>query len=223
MNHQTTQPIRRAGRLVSCGAFALVGAAACLIPSDTQASYAEPVIRVEEDWVMVLYEPNDALTTPQFYTVMSPHDHLDSFFAQVTWNYREDPDFTPGGMQIQAWDTEYLVTEKSFFAEMLSGSAETVRWTQSLSTDGSKLTFAINNGQSTTWGTFGYPAENMKIQATAALPNLNGYNPVLSQSNSGISFGSNRVDSLTIAEVRYYGPSGLLATDSSPKVVFDRD
>jgi len=224
MNHQDLTPMLRMARSwTSHGAVALVGLAACLIPSDSQASYPEPVIRIEEDWIMVLYEPNDALTAPQFYTVMSPYGHLESYFAQVTWNYQEVPDFTSGGMQIQAWDSEYLVTDRSFATEMLSATAETIRWTQVLSTDGSKLTFTIKNGQSSTWGAFGYPAENMKIQATAALPNLSGYDPELTRSNSGISFGSNRVDSLKIAEVRYYGPSGLLNTDTTPKVVFDMD
>ena len=207
----------------SWGIVTAMGLAVCLLPSASEADYSEPVVGVQEDWVLVLYEPNDALTAPQFYTVMSPFGHLDSMFAQVTWNYRELPDFSSGGLQIQGWNGESLLTAKSFDSQKLSTSAETVTWTQTLQTDGTKVSFAIHNGQSTTWGSFGYPAQNMKIQGAASLPNLNGYNPNFSAAKSGVSFGSNRVGSLKIVEVRYYGPSGLLGVDTSPKVVFELD
>ena len=180
-------------------------------------------MQVEEDWELVLHEPSSAITAPQFYTVMSPHVHLDSLFAQVTWNYQELPEFSSGGLQIQAWDNETMLAKKNFGAAKLSTSAETVTWTQILHTDGAKVSFIIKNGRSTTWGNFGYPAQNMKIQGAANLPDLNGYSPNLSAENSGISFGSNRVGSLKITQVRYYGPSGLLGVDTNPKVVFELD
>ena len=193
------------------------------VPTALQAGFSEPVLGVVEDWELVLNEPNQALHAPQFHTVMSPFGHLDSLFAQVTWNYRELPDFTSGGLQIQAWNGETILVEKSFGTEKLSTTAETVRWTQILQTDGAKVSFTIKNGQSTTWGNFGYPAQNMKIQGSASLPNLDGYSPSLSVENSRISFCSNRVGSLKITEVRYYGASGLLGVDTTDKVVFEID
>ena len=193
------------------------------LPTSLQAGFSEPVLAVVEDWELVLHEPNEALNAPQFHTVMSPFGHLDSLFAQVTWNYRELADFVAGGLQIQAWDGETPLADKSFGSEKLSTTAETVRWTQILRTDGAYVSFTIKNGQSTTWGSFGYPAQNMKISGAANLPNLNGYNPSLSVGNSRITFGSNRVESLKITEVRYYGASGLLGVDTTDRVVFELD
>jgi len=60
------------------------------------ASVAQPpesIMRVEEDWVLV--EPDGDVLAPQFHTLMSPFIHLDSFYAQVTWNYWELPEFEP--------------------------------------------------------------------------------------------------------------------------------
>jgi hypothetical protein len=178
---------------------------------------------VEEDWELVLNEPGDALTAPQFHTVLSPFGNTDSFLAQVTWNYREVPDFASGGLQIEAWNGETLVRDKSFGGSKLSTTAETIRWTQSLTTDGTNLSFIITNGDSTTWGTFGYPAQNMKVQGAANLPSLDSYSPDVSVSNSCITFGSNRVVALRIKEVRRYGSSGLLSRDQTPRVVFAQD
>ena len=202
---------------VCCGAA--IAAAVLTAPTHSQAGPTEPVVRVEEDWELVLDEPSDSLTAPQFHTVLSPVGDLESIFAQVTWNYREIPDFAPGGLQIQAWNGETLFREKSFGGNKLSTTAETITWTQSLETDGSILSFTVTNGQSTTWGTFGYPGQNMKVQGTANLPNLNTYNTDVTVNNSCVSFGSNRVISLVVTEVRRYGPSGLLSKDTTRRVV----
>ena len=177
----------------------------------------EPVIWVEEDWSMVLSEPNDQIYSPQFHTVMSPTTSLDGNFAQVVWNYRETPDFTAGGIQLQSYEGDYLLRVRSVENRALSGTAETITWTQGLWTDGAVLTFYIDNGTSTSWGAFG---RDMRIDETATIPNLNSYSPDVSVKNCMVTYGSNRVDSLVITQVRYYGASGLLAVDETPRVVF---
>ncbi|HOW17520.1 MAG TPA: hypothetical protein PLC79_00675 [Phycisphaerae bacterium] len=179
----------------------------------------EPVIRVEEDWVLILNEPNDNLDSPQFHTTMSPFPNLDSYFAVVSWNYRETPDFVPGGVQLQSWNGDERIRSRTIDYGQLSTSAETITWTQSLETDGAVLLFQVLNGQSTTWGTFG---RDMRIDADANLPDLSGYSPDASVGNSCISYGANRVDVLMITQVRRYGPSGLLSVDSKTRVVYMR-
>lgn len=220
--------IRSCGGFLGCRfiAFCTAFAVALLVLTDSsvsQAGFPEPVVRVEEDWELVLDEPSDVLTAPQFHTVMSPFSNVDSFLGQVIWNYRELPDFCPGGIQMQVWSGDSLFREKSFGWGSLSTNAEAVTWTQALATDGTNLSFTIRNGQSTTWGTFGYPGQNMKIQGDANLPDLNGYDSDVSVNNSCVTFGANRVVSLKIREVRRYGPSGLLSIDQTPRVVFERE
>ena len=69
---------------------------ALAIPTAAADQPQDPVVRVEQDWRLVLNEPDNAVLAPQFHTVMSPFGHLDSFYAQVTWNYQELPDFDEG-------------------------------------------------------------------------------------------------------------------------------
>jgi hypothetical protein len=188
-------------------------------PSGSQASTTTDVVRIEEDWELVLNEPSDLITAPQFHTVMSPFPHLDSLFAQLTWNYRELPDFQAGGLQMQGWNGDALHIQKSFGSNRMSETAETVTWTQRLETDGTKVTITIKDGQSATWGSFGYPANNMQLQGAIALANLNTYSSSTSVANSHVTYGANRVERLSLRAVRRYGPSGLIATDSIPHIV----
>lgn len=220
--------LRRMRRSVSSAALALtVGAlffavsAVSSAPADggvNAASFDEPVIRVEEDWMLVLNEPNDNIDSPQFATLMSPYADVDSFYAQVLWNYRETPEFTAGGVQLQSYEGDTLVRRRSIEKGRLSTTAETITWTQSLETDGNVLSFEVSDGESDTWGTFG---KDMRISSNANLSDLSDYSPEVSAQQSCITYGSNRVNQMVIAKVRYYGASGLLGVDNTPRVVFE--
>lgn len=206
---------RKVGKLAG---GTLVGLFLLTLPPAQATDDAPPeIVRIEEDWFLVLNEPNDAMFAPQFHTVMSPFGHLDSVYLQVIWNYWEYPEFEPGGLQMQAWDGDLIEYEKDFHGQQMSTNAETVAWTQVLETDGAVLTFRVENGHSETWGTFG--GEYMQIYGLTNLPNLNQYRTTLSASNSLVTYGANRVDLLAIAAVRYYTAQGLIHTDTVPKII----
>jgi hypothetical protein len=214
--------VRRERRRCAYALFGFLFSVVCLgsAPAISAEAFAEPVIRVEEDWQLVLNEPDSGVDSPQFHTVMSPFDNAESYFAQVLWNYRETPGFTPGGVQLQSYYGESLIRRRSMEFGQLSNTAETVTWTQTLETDGTLLNFNVTNGQSTTWGTFG---KDMTISADADLADLNGYSPDTSARESCVTYGSNRVNLMVITQVRYYGESGLLGVDNTPRVVFELD
>ncbi len=178
----------------------------------------EPVIRIEEDWLLILNYPDPDIDSPQFHTVMSPFANLDSYYAEVVWNYREIPDFLPGGLQLESWNGEQLVRSRTVRETQLSTTAETIRWTQALQTDGTILTFDITNGLSTTWGIFG---KDMNITADASLLDLSTYSADVSAQNACVTYGANRVNLLAIVQVRCYGASGLLSVDRTPRIVFN--
>ena len=208
-------------------AFTLSGVVAGLVAVQTpdvqgQEGPVEPVVRVEEDWVLVLYEPDDTADSPQFHTLMSPYDHTEYVFIQSSWNYWERPDFTSGGVQLQAWASDYcLWTEGYFGKSALSTDAEVITWTQALETNGEILTYAVENGSSQTWGLFG--GESMKLSGYVHVADLAGYSPDLSAANSWVSYGTNRVEYLALKEVRYYSESGLLYSDTAPRVVYEME
>ncbi|MCC7290856.1 MAG: hypothetical protein IT449_02205 [Phycisphaerales bacterium] len=193
-------------------AFAL--GTAWIWPASALLPEGDPVLRVEEDWELVLNEPDGETASPQFATVMSPHSDMNSYYAQTLWNYRETPDFVLGGIQLHSYRGAYLIRTRSVEYRVLSSSAETILWTQALETNGVTLTYSVFDGTSTTWGTFG---RDMNISSSAGVSDLSGYDPAFSAANACVTFGSNRVDSLVLKRVRYYGRDGLLYTDETPR------
>jgi hypothetical protein len=183
------------------------------------ASDPAAVVRVEEDWVLVLNQPGEEVNSPQFHTVMSPRPHTSGPYMQVSWNYRELPDFEAGGLQLQAWYDDDCISSRDVYEESLSSQAETITWTQELKTTGNELLFRILNGQATSWGSFA--GEYVVVSSGADYPNLSGYSPFVSRANSWISYGSNRVTKLVIQEVRWYGAGDeLLYHRTEPITVF---
>lgn len=177
------------------------------------------VMRVEEDWELRLNEPGEMENAPQFHSLMSPSGNTDSFYFQICWNYHEDPDFVPGGLQLVAYNDDDLVGSKAVRSDQLSRSAETIVWTQSLSTNGLVLTFNVSNGRSVTWGSFGGPLASLALAHPVS--NLNNYRPSVSAASSWVSYGANRVNLVQIREVRYYDAVGnLIDRDQTPRVVY---
>ncbi len=178
-------------------------------------------VRVEEDWEVVLNEPESNLDAPQLHTVISPWTDMDHYYGQVTWNYREIPDFVSGGMQISAWRGDEILAKRVAREDPLSTAAETLSWTQSMRcTIQGSLVFQIKDGVSATWGQFG--GTELTLMGTVGLYNLSGYSTDFSVANSWVSFGSNRVDLVRIKEVRRYDANNnLISRDTSPRVVFE--
>lgn len=197
-------------------------AAALMLHAGKNTAYPDQpqdVMQVEEDWELELLEPATEKTAPQLETVISPFGHMNSIFARTTWNYREFPDFQAGGMQLQAWSGATKAADANFGTDDLSTVSETITWTQALETNGAVLTLQIKNGASVTWGSFG--GASLTIHGLANLHDLNHYDTQVSQENSGITFGANRVARLRITQVRRYGHGqSLLSTDDTPRVIY---
>jgi hypothetical protein len=205
-------------RIVALAGTLAVRAAPVLVPAEEPAAPASPVTRIEEDWVLWVYQPNGALFSPQFHTVMSPVDDLNSYYFQVTWNYRELPDFAPGGFQVQSWHNDTDLASHDVNNQELSRSAEIITWTQVLETNGNQIAFSLVNGRSATWGSFDHPRTT--IVQDGSVSDLESYSPDLSIQNACITYGQNRVYVLRIREIRYYSDTELLWTDASAYDVY---
>ncbi|MDH3718339.1 MAG: hypothetical protein OES79_09490 [Planctomycetota bacterium] len=212
-NRQATQ-YRPGCQLVFAALFSLL-----VLHANVSQAAENDVVRVEEDWELVLTEPSDAKTCPQFETAMSPHGHADADYARVTWNYREFDTFHGAGLQVQTWHGDQLQWHRSVSEQDLSNTAEGIIWTQALETDGTTSVFRIINGQSTTWGSFG--GDDTAVQLAKSVANLNGYTTGTSTANCQITYGLNRVSLLRIKEVRRYRADGeLISVDSEPKLLY---
>jgi len=178
------------------------------------------ITRVEEDWELVVAEPDIYSDAPQVTSVLSPFGHLESVYAAFEFNHRSQPQFTAGGVQVQVWNGEEpLANRPSEFTNKLQFSGETVRWTQVMELNGGQLHFEIANGSSTSWGEFG-TGHSLRVSVASSLSTLSGYSSSVSVDSSGVGYAGNRVTSVTLKRVRrYLVNNDLLDEVTSPVVV----
>lgn len=176
---------------------------------------------VEEDWVLVVAQPDPVGVGPQITTCMSPVSGNPSpFFVAFDLNYRELPNFLAGGMQVQAWANGQILSSSSQGSGLFNTAGETVTWTQRMALVNNLVVYNVENGTSTTWGAFG---QGSQLSATfpASVQSLGSYDPDDSARRSGVGWESNLVTSLTLVRVRYYSGGQLLWTDTNPRPVVD--
>ena len=188
-----------------CGS-SLVAASRC-------AHGEEPVItRIEEDWVLVVRNPNLAKTAPQLLNVISPIPNLSGQYAILEVNHATQPQFSAGGLQLQAWKGETLTAfHPSICSASLRFDNETIRYTIVMDLQGGKLTVEVKDGSSDTWGTFGSKAY-LKTHMASSLSDLGQYSPQFSADQSRVGYGGKRVGRFYLDRTRYF-------SDSSPTPV----
>ena len=184
---------------------------------------AADIVRVEEDWELVVKEPDVDTQAPQVTCVISPTGGIESSYAALTVNHKTLPDYDAGGIQLQVWrDGDAVANSKHPQDDLLGTANETITWTQRMSAENGQLVFEVVAGQSTTWGSFGGQG-NLRASADTALSNLNGYDWHVSVANSGVGYAGNRVTKLVLKRVRSYSAEGLVQEDNSPKTVHPHD
>ncbi len=201
----------------SLSSIALLSCLMCLAPTGT--SLGVDVARVEEDWQLVVNQPDVGLNGPQVTCVIAPSS-ADSGYCAFDINYCTQPSYSAGGLQMHVWNPYTPIVTSNFpVTGVMQTTNETVTWTTSMTLVDGVLTFQVTNGQSATWGNFGGTDDTTLAVSTAA-SNLNGYDPNVSLDNSGVSFASNLVTSLTLTAVRFYAADGSLITQiTTPQVV----
>jgi hypothetical protein len=191
-----------------------------LLPKGTFAQEVT-IVHVEEDWELVVDEPDSDTTAPQVTCMMSPTGDEDGLHMTFELNHKSGAQFVTGGLTMQVWDGEaWVSTNRGDSSASMSTAAETVRWTQSMKIQGNNLTFEIKNGTSSSWGAFGDGSNKFKASTSWGPTNIVAYSPETSVRLSGIGFASNRVQSLILKRVRVYAPTGEFYEDTTPRVVY---
>jgi len=189
--------------------------AAVMVAAGAAHAVAQDIVRVEEDWEMVLGTPDASVCGPQVAITMSPYSDISSTFFTMEINHRSAPYWTPGGITLHQWDGEQRIQSLDRAdRSIMQTDSETVKWTQILDVNGNSLTFQIKNGSSTTWGPFGI-AGHLKMNTNWPAGNLNSYTPDVSVSQSGVAYAGNRVKSLSIKSLRITLSDGSQFTDST--------
>ena len=216
LEHRTRHRFRIVGALL---AFTAIAAVVSNSGARAQVGGVD-VFRIEEDWQLIVTDPDVNENGPQVTCTISPSD-MSAAYCAFDLNYHTQPDYIAGGMQLHTWDPQDPIHfANSTHNNLMAISNETVTWTTRMTWYNGNLHFRIMNGQSQTWGSFGGYGDSLWLWLPTSLPNLNTYDPEVSLENSGVSFASNLVVSQTLMAVRYYDANGnLIQQITTPQVV----
>jgi hypothetical protein len=179
-----------------------------LILLSAPAAAQSDIVQIEEHWELVIGQPDAAVSAPQATMVMSPNGSLDGQYFLFTVNHRDVPSYEPGGVQVQLWNADEAVVSDSWGSSTLDQSNDTIRWVERLSVDEGTMTFQITDGSSLAWGSFG-DGGGLSLSTPTELANLNDYLPAISIGESEVGYAGNRVQSLTLTELRWQTADGL--------------
>ncbi len=186
-----------------------LGLACCL--AFTSAALGDnpgDIVKVEEDWRLVVGQANAESAAPQVATAMFVAGESPNSCAMFLLNYRNSHSFTAGGMEVQMLAGDAIVeSDSAHDHEQMENANEVVTWTQRLSVEGCQLKFEVLDGHSQTWGEFG-DSSHLRLQRNSQCSNLNYYSAAYSWENSGVQFGANRVQSLRLVGGRRYTRDG---------------
>lgn len=206
MRCQRLQPL---GRLRWSG-LVLALLAACL-PNTAAASDLDPV-RVEEDWELVLNQPNAEIHSPQLTLFMFPSQSNDNMYFQLQLNHAATADYAGGGYQVTAVaDGIPLDFVRSSIRQPFRQDQGLVVWTTVMANMNGEILFAVKDGLADDWGAFGGPEYLVRMPA-GGLTSLNDYSPLQTIEAVDVGFGANRVASLVLKRVRLYYPNGQVVS-----------
>lgn len=184
------------------------------------ASAADPtIVRIEEDWEVVIGTPDPTAHAPQIIQAMSSTNRLADVHCVFEMNHKTQPDYVPGFIQLQCWSGDTLLGYgTSSKTGLLQTSGEVIRYTVSMELKSGCVDFRIKNGSSATWGSFGSQGYlRCRIPTTQLyFPN---YSPDFSVANSKITYAAHCVQKLSQKEVRYYDVLGLLVSKDTTERV----
>jgi hypothetical protein len=192
--------------------------ALCLTPP-AHAFVGATVMRIEEDWEVVVGEPSPDENLPQLYVVTTPTGNVDGQYSVFEINNLLLPDFYGGGLQFQTWWGDQATGEAHHSNySSLASNGETITFTTRMRAWGDgTISFRIQNGQSTTWGAFGNN-NSLRIVRDCELSDLSTYNPESSAKFSRVGSGRGRITTFRIKQVRYYDANGnLISTDNTTR------
>lgn len=181
-------------RIIGC---AVAGSLAFLLAG--QAAAQSEILEIEEHWELVIGEPDAPVSAPQATMVMSPSGDLEGQYFLFTINYRNLPNYEPGGLQVQLWHGDEAVATDSFGASALDQTNDTIQWVEHLKVEDGTLTFGVD-GSSLAWGSFG-GGESLSLSTPTSLTSLNGYRPAISIGESQVGYAGNRVQHLTLTKL----------------------
>ncbi|MEZ6127056.1 MAG: hypothetical protein R3C59_00070 [Planctomycetaceae bacterium] len=194
--------------------FVLTGNPSAVFGQTSEA----PIVRVEEDWVAYIRNPDENVAAPQLVHVISPLKHLDGPYGLIEFNHRSQPSFQEGGFQVQSWQGDDPYDHRtSAETNLLDSNYDKLTYTIAMETDGSQLKFTLKDGRSRSWGRFAH--SGVTAVAPAVGSDLRDYSPDFSAAKTTVNVGAHRAEIVYMKAARYYSSEGLVREDLTPRVL----
>jgi hypothetical protein len=189
-----------------------------LADSATAQSTGRTLVRVEEDWVAMIGEPDPATSSPQIMNFISPIQSTEGIFGLVQINHRGAPEFQDGGLQVQGWVGSWMSgsLDANKFSK-LSRSADSLRYTVAMEKVSNGIKFQLLNGRSRSWGRFAQTPVSVVVIADE--PSLEEYSPEFSVANTNVNLGAHRVELLYLTATRFKYSDDATVTDNTDRVI----
>ncbi len=176
------------------------------------------LVRVEEDWVALIGEPDMATSSPQIMNFISPIQSTEGIFGLVQVNHRGAPEFHDGGLQVQGWVGSWMsgsLNANKF--SKLNRNADNLRYTVAMEKVSNGIKFQLLNGRSRSWGKFAQTP--VSVVVTVDEPSLEDYSPEFSVANTNVNLGAHRVEMLYLTATRFKYSDDSTVTDNTDRVI----
>ena len=176
------------------------------------------LVKVEEDWVALVSQPEHGICSPQITNVISPGQSLTGVFGILQVNHRNATNFLEGGLQIQGWVNESLISHSNVSrTAKLTRNSDNIRYTVTMEAVSDGVRFGVTNGRSRTWGRFA--ASPVTVTVPSDNVSLETYSPDVSLANTQVNHGAHRVDIIYITNIRRTFSDGTTQTDATDRVL----
>ena len=202
------------GGILFGGAFGLCGG-----PQGQALLAEEPTVyKVEEDWELVVNEPDPSNNSPQITFFTSPSHLSEGTYFQLQLNYHAADHYSSGGFHVASVIDYQMVDEaRSKTRKNLATKDDVIRWTSVMAIINSRALFAVRDGYGREWGSFG-GADYLVRMVPSPVSDLSHYRYQQSMDAVDIGFGRNRVSRITLKAVRLFYTNGhveVAAVDQS--------
>ncbi len=189
-----------------------------LTDSVVAQSTPRTLVRVEEDWVALIGEPDAATSSPQIMNFISPVQSTSGIFGLVQVNHRGAPDFHDGGLQVQGWiGSSMRGSANATKSARLNRKSDALSYTVAMEKTSEGIVFELLNGRSRTWGKFAQSPVSVHVDMES--PSLEDYSPEYSVNNTNVNLGAHRVELLYLSATRLKYSDQTTVTDNTDRVI----
>jgi hypothetical protein len=161
------------------------------------------VVRVEEHWKVRVSFPDPAKDLPQFSFVLTPTRDFNGPHMVVALNHHTEPQFAPGGVQLQSYDGPQLISVHSkLHGKRLWQTDDDIEVRMAIEVVDGALKYEVFKLKGKSWGD-NKDSQWLFVSQPTSLPHLDNYDAALTHTWTGAGAGVHCLEKAEVTKVRY--------------------